>query len=91
MSTGWVEASGVRVHLSRREYELLKLFALRKGVVLNKKTLLMLLYHGMDEPSPKIIDVFICHLRKKLAVASPGINYITTICARGMCCAIRLK
>jgi two-component system cell cycle response regulator CtrA len=41
------------------------------------------LYGGMDEPETKIIDVFICKLRKKLASASVGKNYIETIWGRG--------
>jgi two-component system cell cycle response regulator CtrA len=38
---------------------------------------------GMDEPELKIIDVFICKLRKKLANASNGKNYIETVWGRG--------
>jgi two-component system cell cycle response regulator CtrA len=41
------------------------------------------LYGGMDEPAVKIIDVFICKLRKKLANASMGKNYIETIWGGG--------
>ena len=41
------------------------------------------LYGGMDEPELKIIDVFICKLRKKLATATSGDNYIETVWGRG--------
>jgi two-component system cell cycle response regulator CtrA len=41
------------------------------------------LYGGMDEPMIKIIDVFMCKLRKKLANASDGKDYIETIWGRG--------
>ena len=41
------------------------------------------LYGGMDEPELKIIDVFICKLRKKLASATGGKNYIETVWGRG--------
>ena len=41
------------------------------------------LYGGMDEPELKIIDVFICKLRKKLANASEGRNFIETVWGRG--------
>jgi two-component system cell cycle response regulator CtrA len=37
----------------------------------------------MDEPEVKIIDVFICKLRKKLADAAGGDNYIETVWGRG--------
>ena len=37
----------------------------------------------MDEPEIKIIDVFVCKLRKKLADASGGVNYIETVWGRG--------
>jgi two-component system cell cycle response regulator CtrA len=36
------------------------------------------MYGGMDEPEMKIIDVFICKLRKKLAHASGGKDYVET-------------
>ncbi|MAB46471.1 MAG: DNA-binding response regulator, partial [Sphingomonadaceae bacterium] len=41
------------------------------------------LYGGMDEPELKIIDVFICKLRKKLSHACGGENYIETVWGRG--------
>ncbi|ASM72488.1 cell cycle response regulator CtrA [Pseudosulfitobacter pseudonitzschiae] len=37
----------------------------------------------MDEPELKIIDVFICKLRKKLSTATGGQNYIETVWGRG--------
>jgi two-component system cell cycle response regulator CtrA len=57
---------------------MLELLSLRKGAYLTKGVLLNLLHGGMDEPEPKIIDVFICKLRRKLANASSGKNYIET-------------
>jgi len=41
------------------------------------------LYGGMDEPEIKIIDVFMCKLRKKLAKVSNGKDYIETVRGRG--------
>ena len=41
------------------------------------------LYSSMDEPEIKIIDVFVCKLRKKLSEASGGVNYIETVWGRG--------
>jgi len=77
------EVSGNRVHLTSKEYQMLELLALRKGTTLTKEMFLNHLYGGMDEPDLKIIDVFICKLRKKLANASGGQNYIETIWGRG--------
>ena len=78
-----VEVSGKRVHLTVKEYEVLKLLALHKGATQTKEMFLNHLYGGTDEPELKIIDVFICKLRKKLADASNGKNYIETVWGRG--------
>ncbi|MDE4914378.1 response regulator transcription factor [Methylobacterium sp. 092160098-2] len=78
-----VEVDGHRVHLTGKEYQMLELLALRKGATITKEMFLSHLYGGMDEPELKIIDVFICKLRKKLANASGGRNYIETIWGRG--------
>jgi two-component system cell cycle response regulator CtrA len=51
-------------------------------MVLTKEAFLNHLYGGMDEPEMKIIDVFVCKLRKKLAQAGAG-NMIGTIWGRG--------
>ena len=61
----------------------MELLSLRRGVTQTKEMLLTHLYGGPDEPANKIIDVFICKLRKKLANASGGKNYIETIWGRG--------
>jgi two-component system cell cycle response regulator CtrA len=78
-----VEVNGARVHLTGKEYQMLELLSLRKGTTLTKEMFLNNLYGGMDEPEIKIIDVFICKLRKKLAKASDGKDYIETIWGRG--------
>jgi two-component system, cell cycle response regulator CtrA len=78
-----VEVDGACVYLTAKEYQMLELLALRKGTTLSKEVLLSHLYGGMDEPEIKIIDVFICKLRKKLANASGGKDYIETIWGRG--------
>ena len=78
-----VEVDGARVHLTGKEYQMLELLSLRKGTTLTKEMFLNHLYGGMDEPELKIIDVFICKLRKKLAMASNGRNYIETVWGRG--------
>ena len=83
LDTKTVEVNSARVHLSSKEYQMLELLSLRKGTTLTKEMFLNHLYGGMDEPELKIIDVFICKLRKKLANASSGKNYIETVWGRG--------
>ncbi|MCJ2074301.1 response regulator transcription factor [Methylobacterium sp. E-016] len=78
-----VAIGGKRVPLTGKEYQMLELLALRKGSTITKEMFLNHLYGGMDEPELKIIDVFICKLRKKLANASQGKNYIETVWGRG--------
>ena len=67
-----VEVEGKTVHLTGKEYQMLELLSLRKGTTLTKEMFLNHLYGGMDEPELKIIDVFICKLRKKLSNATGG-------------------
>jgi two-component system cell cycle response regulator CtrA len=78
-----IEVDGTRVHLTTKEYQMLELLSLRKGMTVSKEMFLNHLYGGMDEPDQKIIDVFICKLRKKLADASNGKNYIGNEWGRG--------
>jgi two-component system, cell cycle response regulator CtrA len=78
-----VEVEGQSVHLTGKEYGILELLSLRKGTTLTKEMFLNHLYGGMDEPELKIIDVFICKLRKKLSTATGGDNYIETVWGRG--------
>jgi two-component system, cell cycle response regulator CtrA len=83
LDTKTVEANGHRVHLTGKEYQMLELLSLRKGTTLTKEMFLNHLYGGMDEPELKIIDVFICKLRKKLQTATGGRHYIETVWGRG--------
>jgi two-component system cell cycle response regulator CtrA len=78
-----VEINHVPVPLTTREYQMLELLSLRKGMTLGKEMFLNHLYGGMDEPEIKIIDVFICKLRKKLAAASNGKDFIETVWGQG--------
>jgi two-component system cell cycle response regulator CtrA len=78
-----VEVEGQPLHLTGKEYGILELLSLRKGTTLTKEMFLNHLYGGMDEPELKIIDVFVCKLRKKLSVATVGENYIETVWGRG--------
>jgi len=83
LDTKTVSVGGNPVHLTGKEYQMLELLSLRKGTTLTKEMFLNHLYGGMDEPELKIIDVFICKLRKKLNIATEGDNYIETVWGRG--------
>lgn len=83
LDTRIVEVDSQPVHLTSKEYAILELLAMRKGTVLTKEMFLNHLYGGVDEPEIKIIDVFVCKLRKKLADAAGGTNYIETVWGRG--------
>lgn len=83
LDTRTVEVNGRTLHLTSKEYGILELLSLRKGTTLTKEMFLNHLYGGMDEPELKIIDVFICKLRKKIADLAGGANYIETIWGRG--------
>jgi len=71
------------VSLTSKEYAILELLSLRKDTILTKEMFLNHLYRAMHEPEPKIIDLFICKLRKKLAQATGGNHYIETVWGRG--------
>ncbi len=83
LDTRTVEVNGQSLLLTRKEYEILVLLSLRKGTTLTKEMFLNHLYGGIEERGPKIIDVFICKLRKKLSLATGGENYIETVWGRG--------
>jgi two-component system cell cycle response regulator CtrA len=83
LDTKTVEVNSARVHLTGKEYQMLELLSLRKSTPLSKEMFLNHLYGGIDEPEVKIIDVFICKLRKKLANASNGKNFVETLWGRG--------
>ena len=83
LDTRTVEVDGQNVHLTSKEYGILELLSLRKGSTLTKEMFLNHLYGGIDEPELKIIDVFVCKLRKKLSDAAGGEDYIQTVWGRG--------
>jgi two-component system cell cycle response regulator CtrA len=83
LDTRLVEIDGSRLHVTAKEYSILELLSLRKGTTLTKEMFLDHLYGGIDEPELKIIDVFICKLRKKIAAATGGDHYIETVWGRG--------
>jgi two-component system cell cycle response regulator CtrA len=83
LDTRTVEVAGKPLHLTGKEYGIIELLSLRKGSTLTKEMFLNHLYGGMDEPEVKIIDVFICKLRKKIQDQAGGDNYIETVWGRG--------
>jgi DNA-binding response OmpR family regulator len=87
-----VTADGKPIRLTGKECGILELLSLRLGVTVTKEMLLGHLYGGKDEPKLKIIDVFICHLRKKLAQATDGKHYIETVWGRGyrLCASVQV-
>ena len=78
-----VEIDNQPIHLTAKEYGIIELLSLRKGTTLTKEMFLNHLYGGIDEPELKIIDVFVCKLRKKLSSATGDDNYIHTVWGRG--------
>jgi len=80
LDTHVVRVGGVMVPLTSREYDMMELMVLRKGNVLSKEAFLTHLYGGRDEPELKIIDVFICKLRKKLGASA---KHVATVWGRG--------
>ena len=71
-----------KVKLTGKEYAILELLMLRRGMVLTKEAFLSHLYGGLDEPEMKIVDVFVCKLRKKLERAGAD-GVIGTVWGRG--------
>jgi len=83
LATRRAEVAGQPIHLTPSEYKMLELFSLRKNMTLSKEQCLNHLYNGMSEPEPKIIDVFVCKLRKKIAAANGGDAQIETVWGGG--------
>jgi two-component system, cell cycle response regulator CtrA len=83
LDTRVVTVDALPVHLTPKEYGILELLSLRKGTILTKGVFLNHLYGGVDEPQPKIVDILICTLRKKLARATGGSHYIETVRGSG--------
>jgi two-component system cell cycle response regulator CtrA len=83
LASGVVSVDGQPVHLTRKEYRIFELLSMRKPTTVTKEMFHDHLYRGTDEREPKIIDVFVCRLRKKLAQATGGSHYIETVWGRG--------
>lgn len=78
-------ARGIPLELTGKEYQILEFLLLRKNSTVTKSNFLNHLYSGMDEPEEKIIDVFMCKIRRKLqdVLGSDGKQYIETVWGRG--------
>ena len=83
LDTRTVRINDQPLHLTGKEYRILELLSLRKGTTLTKEMFLNHLYRGLDQPNLKMIDFFMCMLRKKLTAGTGGENYIETIWGRG--------
>jgi two-component system cell cycle response regulator CtrA len=76
----WVGSK--RVHLTGKEYQIMEVLAVNKGRVMTKESVMDHLYAGRDEPELKIVDVFVCKLRKKLRALGAG-EHLETEWGRG--------
>ena len=72
-----------RVHVTASEYQMLELLALRKGSCVTRDAFMNYLYGEKRAPKTKILDVFICKLRKKLSGATDADKRIETVWGRG--------
>jgi two-component system cell cycle response regulator CtrA len=78
-----VRVLDVEIPLTKKEYSIMELLTIKRGAVLPKEAFLNHIYGGMDEPDLKIVDVFICRLRRKIAELTGGLNFIETVWGRG--------
>lgn len=84
MNTKTVSIDDKMVPLTAKEYALLELLALKRGTTVNKETCISQLYGIMDEPpDSKIIDVFLCKMRRKIKMLTGGEDYIQNVWGRG--------
>ena len=77
LSRNYAKIGDARLDLTAKEFRIVEFLTLRKGAFLSH------LYGGIDEPRPKIIDVFMCKLRRKLADAGASGVVIDTIWGQG--------
>ena len=79
-----IRIDGHPIGITEMEYRVLELLAFARNNVVTRSMLLKHLYRRADDqPQPKIIDVFISKLRKKLRSAAGGAEFIETIPQRG--------
>ena len=78
-----LEAHGRRIDISTREYQILELLCLRRGVMVSKQTLISHIHGDGESPDNRAMDVFMHDLRRKLAAACEGDRFIETVRDRG--------
>lgn len=83
LETRSVSINETPVKLTNKEYQIIELLSLRKGAIISKQQLVQHLYRDADEPNEKIIDVFVCGLRKKISDLTNGGNCIANIRGQG--------
>lgn len=75
-----IEANGILVKLTRKEFQLMELLTVR-GDIVTRDEVFDYLYAGQEIPEVKILDVFICKIRGKLRRS--GLDLIRTVWGRG--------
>lgn len=83
LSSKLVSVNGCKVPLTRKEYLIVEALSLRKNMPLSKEQLMNQIYGGLDEPCDKIIDVFVCKIRKKFRQIDEDADMIETVWGRG--------
>lgn len=78
-----IVVDGKQIPLTTKEYLIVESLGLRKNMTLSKEQLLSRIYGGIDEPQDKIIDVFVCKVRKKIREATGDYGLIDTVWGRG--------
>ena len=78
-----LEAGGRRINLSAKEYQILELLSLRRGTAVSKDVLIDHIYGDGEGPDSGIMEVFVHRLRRKLALACEGGDFIETVRDRG--------
>lgn len=83
LNTQAVLVGGLPMRLTRLEYELIEMLTLRNGTLVTREMIMSQLYAWEDEPDPKIIDVYICRIRSKMAALGAADDLIHTSFALG--------
>lgn len=81
--TGTIVSPSMTVVLTMKEAEIFAALTERPETICTKEMLMDRLYGGRDEPDMKIVDVFVCKLRRKLSRALGETDVIQTVWGRG--------
>jgi two-component system cell cycle response regulator CtrA len=80
--TNDIRINGTSTHFTGKEYAILALLIRRAGTVVTKELIMDNCYGGRDEPDWKIVDIYICRLRKKLRAVGSS-EHIENVWGRG--------